>query len=292
MTTTADLIAATRRNMMATSREQMNRLNGSITNSANPITIEFAAGPIAAGALLAIDLELMYVWSIAGSAVTVQRGYGGSTPAAHSNGALIYVNPTVADFHVFSALNDELASITGPLYRIKTVSTTATVASSYNLAADVDRVLAVQTNSFDTASADWPNLRRWDVLQNQDAGIFASGVGLRLYEVPAPGRTIRVTYAAALGSLATLTDDVQTVTGLPATANDIPPLGAAARLLAAREARRSSIDAQPESRSGQDVPPGAPRSGSAYLLTLRDRRLKEEAGKLSREYPTMMRPAV
>jgi hypothetical protein len=277
--------------MLASGRQELNRLTGTITNAATTLTIDFAAGSIQTGALIAIDLELLYVWSVSGSTVTVQRGMQGSTAAAHTAGAIIYVNPIVPDFHVFAALNDELASLSGPLYRVKTATFTAGIASAYNLAADVERILAVQYSAIGPEQA-WPRLTRWDLLQNQDTGVFASGVALRLYELPDPGRTVRVTYAADLGSLAALTDDVQTATGLPASANDIPPLGAAARLLAAREARRSSVDAQPEARQAQDVPPGTARSASAQLFALRDRRLKEEAGKLAKDWPSMMRPAV
>ncbi|MCA1842163.1 MAG: hypothetical protein LC792_03045 [Actinobacteria bacterium] len=291
MATTSDLIAHTRRLMMASGRQETNRLTSTISNSATTLDIDFAAGSIAKDAVLSIDLELLYVWSITGSTVTVQRGVNGSTAATHSAGALIYVNPVVPDFHVFSALNDELASLSGPLYRVKTVTATASIASTYNLAADVERILAVQYNAVGP-SVDWPRLRRWDLLQNQDTSVFASGRAIQLYEMPMPGRTLRVTYAADLGTLATLTDDVQTATGLPASANDIPPLGAAGRLLTGREARRSSIDAQPESRQAADVPPGTARSGAAQLFALRDRRLREEAGKLTREWPSMMRPAV
>lgn len=277
--------------MLASGRQEVNRLTGTVDGSAGTLAIDFAAGSIQTGALLSIDLELLLVWEISGSNVTVQRGVNGSTAAAHTAGALIYVNPIVPDFYVFASLNDEIASLSGPLFQVKTVTRTVSAASSYDLAADVDRILKVQTSTVGGGD-DWPVLGRWDVLHNQDTSVFASGVALRLYAVPDPGRTLRITYAADLGSLSALTDDVATVTGLPASAADIPPLGAAARLLAAREARRSSVDAQPEARQAQDVPPGTARSAAAQLFALRDRRLKEEAGKLSRAWPSMMRPAV
>jgi hypothetical protein len=284
------MIAATRRHLMASGREALNRLNGSINSSVTTLTFEFAAGQIASGALLAIDLELFYVWSVAGQIATVQRGYMGSTAATHADDALIYVNPVVSDFQIFSALNSEIASVSSPtmLYKVKTVTVTATAASTYNLAADVLRVLAVQYNDTGSSSS-WPLLRRWDLLPNQDTAVFASGVALRFFEVPAPGRTVRVTYAAALSPLTALADVVETVTGLATSATDIPPLGAAARLLAARESRRSSIDAQPENRQASDVPPGTARSASAALFALRDRRLKEESAKLSTLWPSQIR---
>lgn len=279
---------------MASGRDELNRLTTTVNSSATAIVFDFAAGSIATGAIIAIDLELAYVWSVTGSTATVQRGANGSAAAAHTAGAIIMVNPIVSDFWIFKAMNDELASLSSPatgLYRIKTVTKTMTVASSYDVAADVIDILNVQWNDYGP-SLDWPRLRRWDLLSNQDTSVFASGTALQLYSQPAPGRTLRITYSAQFSPLATVTDDVQSVTGLPATANDIPAIGAAARLLTAREARRSSVDAQPESRQAQDVPPGTSRSAAAQLFALRDRRIKEESARLTATYPTVMRPAV
>lgn len=291
-TLASDLVAEARRYLLASGRQEHNRLTTTMNTSVGSVVFDFAAGSIAAGAVIAIGLELMYVWSVTGSTATVQRAMQGSAGAAHTAGDIITVNPTVSDFWVFTALNDELASLSASgLYRVKTVTATATVASSYNLAADVIDILNVQWNDYGP-SLDWPRLRRWDVLTNQDTSVFASGTALQLYTPPPPGRTLRITYSAAFSPLTALTDDVQTTTGLPASCNDIPALGAAARLLTAREARRSQLDAQPESRQAQDVPPSTARGAAAGLFALRKQRLVEEAGRLRSQYPTVMRPAV
>lgn len=294
MTTTADLIAETRRHLMASGREHLNRLNGSITNVAGTLTFEFPAGQIATGALLAVDLEVMYVWSVTGFVATVQRGMFGSTAAAHSDDALIFVNPLFTDYAIFKSLGEELTSLSSPLnglYQIKTVTATTTTASTYNLAADAVEILSVQYNDYGS-SGDWPRLRRWDMLLNQSTAVYASGRALQLYEAPAPGRTLRITYGAEFSALTSTSVDVATDTGLPTSAHDIPPIGAAGRLLAAREARRSSLDSQPESRQAQEVPPGTARSASAQLFALRKQRIVEEAARLSAQWPTVMRPAV
>lgn len=294
MTTTAELIAETRRHLMSSGREHLNRLNGNITNVAGTLTFEFPAGQIAAGALIAIDLEVMYVWSVTGSVATVQRGMFGSAAAAHSDDALIFVNPLFTDYSIFKSLGEEFVGLSSPLnglYRVKTVTATATSASTYNLASDVVEILSVQYNEYGS-SLDWPRLRRWDLLLNQDTAVFASGRALQLYAAPAAGRTLRITYAAEFSALTSTSVDVATDTGLPAGAHDIPPIGAAGRLLAAREARRSSLDSQPESRQAQEVPPGTARSASAQLFALRKQRIVEEAARLSAQWPTVMRPAV
>lgn len=293
MSQASDVIAAARRYLMSSDREMMNRLDGSLGSGDGTLTFEFPAGPIATGALLSVDLELMHVWSVAGQIATVQRGLKGSTPAAHVDQALITVNPMVSDFAIFSEINNELASVSSAtlLFRALPASFSATVAGSYDLAADALKILAVQWNDYGPTN-DWPVLTRWDLLTGQDQAIFASGVAVRLFEVPPPGRTVRVMYAAPLGRLSNLTEDVEDTTGLPEGATDILAIGAAARILAGREARRSSIDAQPESRQASDVPPGTARSASAQLFALRDRRLKEETAKLSARWSSMRRRAV
>lgn len=290
MTTTAELIHSARRWLQSSGRPEYNRLTNSETNSDVSIQFDFALGSISPGAVLGVDLEEMYVWSVAAPSATVQRGWNGSTAATHNAGAIVEVNPLFSSWRIFSEVNAELNSLSPQIYQIKTVSVTVTSNTSYNLAADVIDVLAVQYNDY--SGADWPQLGRWALLTNQDTSVFASGRALRLFEAPAPGRTLRVTYAAPLSTLATLTDTVETVSGIPASAVDIPAIGAAARLLSSREARRSQVDAQPEPRQAAEVPPGAARGAAAQLFALRDRRIREEAGKLSRLYPSRIRRAV
>jgi hypothetical protein len=293
VTTAADVVAEARHLLLASGREELNRLTSSISDTDQTFTIDFAAGGIAAGALLAIDLELLHVWSVSGSTVTVQRGMRGSTAAAHNAGALITVNPIVSDFRLFTEVNFELTTLSSPtngLYAVRELTRTMSVASTYDLAADLIDVLAVNWNDYGP-SLDWPAIRRYDTRYQQDTTVFPSGVTIQLYAPPPPGRTLRVVYSAPFTPFDDLTTDVAD-TGLADTAWDIPAIGAAGRLLAARESRRSSVDTQPESRQAQDVPPGSARASSASLFALRKQRINEEAARLTSTWPALMRPAV
>jgi hypothetical protein len=293
-TTTSDLIEASRRWLQSSGRPEFNRLTAQINASVTSAAFDFALGSISPGAVLGVDLEELYVWSVATPNATVQRAWNGSVGATHAAGTIVSVNPLFSAWRIVAELNNELTSLSSDavgIYRVKTVTVTATVASSYDLAADVLSVLDVQWNEYGP-SKDWPRLRRWDLLYNQDTAVFPSGTALQLYTPPPPGRTLRVTYSAPFSALVTVTDDVQSVTGLPASCNDIPAIGAAARLLSARESRRSQLDAQPEARQAADVPPGSARSAAAQLFALRDRRIKEESARFSSSYPTVMRPAM
>jgi hypothetical protein len=257
--------------------------------------VEFAIGGIQRGALLAIDLEVLHVWSVASLTATVQRGMMGSTGATHADDALVYVNPRFTDFQILQALNDELRSFTSPrhgLFQVKTVNLTyAAGTTGYDLTSvtDLIDILEVRWKGYTTGS--WPLLTRYTLTRDMATADFPSTKALLTYEGAGPGRTLRVRYKAPYVALATTADNVETVAGLQASALDIPPLGAAARLLAGREARRASYDAQPESRQAADVPPGSNRQAAGGLLALRDMRLREEAARLQQLYPLHHRRA-
>ena len=127
MATAADLIEETRALLESGTRPELNRLNGALTDDATTATLEFDMGSIQTGAVLAVDLELIYVWSISGQVATVQRGYLGTTPAVHDDDSLVYVNPRWSAFTILRAINAELDSYSSPkwgLYRMRTADVT------------------------------------------------------------------------------------------------------------------------------------------------------------------------
>lgn len=294
MTLASDLVADTRRHLEADSREELNRLTSNIDAITDTLTFEFTPGSIVAGAWLAIDLEILYVWSVAGQDATVGRGMVGSTPAAHAAGALITVNPRVSDYAIFNALNSDITSLSSPVNGLYAISTYDFTGNAVILGYDLPvtgliGVLDVRYQDFGP-ELSWPRLRRWNLQRDAETSNFPSGRALFFYEGLLPGRTVHVTVATELTTLAAMTSNL-TTTGLPATAYDIPPLGAAARVLAGRESRRSSVDAQPEPRSAAEVPPGTARGAAANLLALRNLRVREELARLHARHPTVRRIA-
>lgn len=293
MTLASDLVAETRRQLDSGSRPEMNRLTTTMNTSVTSVVVDFALGSIVAGAYISIDLEIMYVWSSTGSTATVQRNMLGTVAAAHTTGAIVYVNPRWTDFGILTAINEELASLSSPangLYQMKTVDITYNPArAGYDLTSvtDLIDVYDVRTDTYGPAK-DWPRLGRYTLARNQSTGDFASGLALQLYEGGYPGKTIRIQYKAPFVAFAALTTNL-TTTGLPASAADIPPIGALVRLVAPREIKRSVTDSQPESRTATEVPPGTSRSTAAGLLQLRQLRVREEAARLAQAYPPLTR---
>lgn len=289
--TCADLIDETRRYLLSSQRETLNSLSASIsTTSATTCTLTYDLGGAVAGSIIAVDLELMYVWAAdtTTKTLTVQRGYLGSTAATHSSGAIVYVNSKFPAFSIFQALNADLDDLSqNGVYQIvnKEITFNAAV-MGYDLgvtATDIIDVLAVRAN-IPGPSQDWVPINRWRLDQAANTTDFTTGFSLTLLEEAYPGLAVRVTYAAPFTKF-TATTDAVTTTGLPTTAYDLPPLGAAMRLSGVREVQRNFNESQGDTRRASEVPPNAQLAGYQALARERARRLKSEASRLASNWP-------
>lgn len=296
MATLATWIGLTRAHLQGTSRDELNVLGASIA-AAGTLTATFTAplGGIVKNALVSVDLEVIQVTNTATPTVNIVRGLHGSTAVSHANATPVLVNPRFTDFAILQALNDELASLSSPangLYQILTTDVAATTATGYTLALTnfVD-ILDVRYQDYDTTSAYWPRIRSYTVERDANTTTFPGGVTLFLYETPPVGQTMHIRYKGEFTAFPAVLSTDATTTGLGATAWDIPPIGAAARLLMGRESRRSSADAAPESRQSQEVPPGTARSAAQGLMALRNQRIREEAARLKARHPAVRRSA-
>lgn len=285
MTTTLDLIERTRRHLYSgETRDERDRLSAAITSGATGLGITYGRASVQPGATLGIDLEELYVWDVSGTNVAVSRGEGGSTAAAHDNAAVIHVNPRFSAYSVLQAINDELLALASAgLYRIRTVALTYQGGTdAYNLTGvtDVIDVLGVDFD-YDDGSGRWSTLPRsmWNLRRDMPTATFASGLSLTVNGVVAYGQAVRVAYKAPYATLATLVDDVETVSGLQASAHDIVPLGAAIRLTVGSEVARNSLD-QYDTRRADEVPAGARLGQMRAMAALRAQRIADEAARL------------
>lgn len=291
MTTTAELISEAKRHLQSFQREPMNKLDGAVTASATTVTLSYDLGPIQAGAHLQVGLELMYVWSVNVSTkvATVERAQLGSTATVHDSGALVTVNPKFPDFAILKAINDDLLDLSSPmngLYMVKTVQLTAqTNAASYNLtgATNVLEIVGVRHRT-PGQQLNWSTIANYELTQSAGTD-YASGYALDIHDGLLSGYPIHVTYKAGFSPLVNLTDDVETVTGLPARMHDIPPLGAAVRLVMPREIARNQTESQGDSRRAEEVPPGAVANSTRGLAGWRAQRIAAEASLLAQQFP-------
>lgn len=300
MATTLDLINRTLRHLQANAPQPANRLNGAINNSAASITFKYPLKDIVPGVIIAAELEEMRVWETDGSntATVVERGVNGSTAAAHVDLTDVLVKPRFSWFGILGALNNDINDLSAPdsgLYQVKFVDF---VFESGVRAYDLDGitaeedVLSVQFQSPNTLSAAWPHVpaQDWMVDRDQDTTAFPSGFALTFTYGGSVGQTYRVLYKAPFVTLpiGSLTTDVAD-TGLPTTAYDLPPLGAALELMAGREIKRNFTESQGDSRRATEVPAGAVNASVQGLLRQRQRRLNSEASRLSARHPVYTR---
>ncbi len=256
------------------------------------LTGTYSMNGIESGSYLGIGLEVIYVWDVNGKTVTpIRRGMLNSTPAIHEAGTLIYINPRFSRWQMFQAFNAELRDLSGSgLFQMKEFTlTSSAVAMTYAVPStntDIIDIYDIRWNDVGPLN-DWPRIDRtaWLLDRKADTTKYPSGVALRLDASLPVGRPIRVQYRAPFTEVAGLGDDVVAVTGLPATAVDIPLLGAAARLLTVRESERSYTDSQGDSRRPSEVPVGASVRAGQALMALRNERLATEVARLSQVYP-------
>lgn len=293
MTTTNDLIDATLDFLLGGQDEAVNTLASSPDADDTTLTFTYGLEGIVPGVMLGIGLEVVRVLDTSPTAntATVLRGQRGSSAASHSSGDVVVVGPRFSRWSVFRALNDDLDDLSGRgLFKMATVDLTFNPSvQGYNLTSvtNLDSIYSVRYE-VPGPSKEWPLIPsshyRFD--RNADTDDFASGFSLVIFKGGYAGKSIRVAYKAPFTRLSTATDDVQTVSGLPATANDLPPLGAALRLQAGHESGRVAYEFQPDTRRPEEVPVGANLQTASGWRRLREDRIDSELKRLARHYPT------
>jgi hypothetical protein len=292
VTTAADLIYQTKAHLFTGQPERLNKLVAGIDADDVSIALTYDLGGIGAGSIMEIELEQIFVFSVTSSTRTVAdciRGFNGTTAAVHSAGALVTASPKFPQSRILQAINDDLRDLSSPvngLYQIETVDLTYNPAvMGYNLTGVTD-IISIAEVRYRTSGPEkgWPRIDNFALLRNMPTsgtyGDFASGNALVVYEGGQPGFPIRVRYRAPFTSLTSLADDVFAISGLPSTAHDIPPLGAAIRLVAGREIKRNFDEAQGEPRRADEVPPTAQLQSSRELVRVRQQRIMAEQARL------------
>lgn len=255
------------------------------------LTVTYGNQGIEEGSVITVDLEVMYVWAFnpTTKVATVERGFAGSTAATHLVSSLVFVNPVFTKFAIFTALNQELESAASAgLFKMSTVELTfLSSAAMYDLTSvtNIEGIYRVDAR-YTELTDDWARIHRWTIARDQDTDDFPSGLALAVFDGGQPGQPVRVQYKSRFTALTSLAS-TKASTNLPSSAFDIPPLGAAARLVETREVPRNDIVSQGDSRRADEVPPGAVRSAAAGLWARRNTRLAEERTALLRRYPKL-----
>lgn len=279
----SDLVEETKRLLLTGSTEERNKLAASTSTT---LTMTYPLGSIDRGAKLSIDLEDFYVWSKSSQTVTVEPGQFGSIAASHAVNSLVHVNPKFSNWEIFKAFNHELTSLSSPVnglfQMIDYLIDYNPVIQGYDFPYAVSSIYEVRYTTPGPTN-EWHISQDWEFTKNSGAD-FASDQALFIRDAY-PNQDVLVKVKAPFTQLpASLATDLST-TGLPETAYDILSLGAAYRLTSPREVRRNFDEVQGDTRRAQEVPPGANLGGSRELGRLRDVRIREEAARLSQQFP-------
>lgn len=281
MTTVADLVQDVRRELHGMHRSQYASLGSSIDSDDTTLTLGNDDGTINAGTLLAIDDELIMVWSVTGASYTVQRAMFGTTGAAHTGDALVEVNPRFPSFSIKDALKKEIRSWEPRVFAVATDTSLDAAAGERQIdlssitgtILDVLKVTRGPRSGYDS---------KFEINFRFERELDA----LYLDSFPESAVDLSITYAKPF-DLSTFADatDVEATVGMSDTQFDIAVYGAAWRLVIGREIKRNFMEEQPDPRTSAEVPPGAIANSGRVMKALRDERLREEMNRLRARFP-------
>lgn len=291
MTLGSDWINSTRSYLMSGYSEERNKLSAAYTAGGTTLTFAYPLGGIRPGARLSIGTNTFYVWSVDGQVATVSGGEDSSTDANASSGTVVKVGPRFTDDEIWKALDSDLSDLSSPssgLFGIGTIDLTYNaIVSGYDLST-VSDLISIYEVKYLTPGPQLDNPRihtaGWRLNRNAITTQFPSGISLQLFEPAYPGYNLRIVYRKYFTTPATTATNVST-SGLLASAYDLPPLGAAIRLMAGREIKRNFTESQGDTRRAGEVAAGAVMQSSRNLQILRQQRITAESARLDALYP-------
>jgi hypothetical protein len=289
MSTVAHLINRTQRQLLSGVVEERNKISVALTATATTVVFSYETRGIQPGAIIEIDSELLYIWEIVSGTktATVERGFNGTTAAAHTAGSMCIVDPRFPRNQIMEAFNDDLADLAAPvngLYRVKSLDLNYNGSDTMINLPSIGDVIELLDVRLRYLSTDYPMIRKVGIVRNLPTSDFGSGTALKFNE-PTRSGNLRITYKAPFNRIIKETDDLQINTGFPITAEDILILGAQIRLMAPREIKRNFTESQGDTRRADEVPAGAVSNSINQLQRLRRDRITAEATKLDSQYP-------
>ena len=293
MSTAGALLDRVSRQLLSGTVEERNKLATTVDSDDTSFVMSYDLTGLRSGVVFEIDAELVYIWEATSGnkTVTVERGYMGTTPAAHTAGAIVTLNPRFPKAQLLDALNQDIDDLSSPLnglFRVISANVDYNGADrqvDLTGATSVIDLLDVRLRYLDS---DYPVIRKTRLQRDLPTSDFASGFSIVFDESVMAG-TLRVRYKAPFSRVSTLTDSLQSVGFVPITMEDILELGVMSRMLSTREIKRNFIESHGDTRRSDEVPAGAMRDSFSGILRLRRDRIIAEAAKLARQYPLTIR---
>jgi hypothetical protein len=263
--------------------------SGGLTTSSSAITVG-STDNLAKG-IIEIDDELIWIDSFdkqnnqLNVAPGFGRGYQGTTPAPHSENAMVTLAPAFPRNNIKKAINDTIKSFYPKLFAVG--STTFTFNASQTTYALPDDAREVLYMSWQTtgSSKEWLPIKRWRFDPLANAATFNTQKTVNIYENIQPGRTVKVWYTMVPDTMDSNSDDFVDVTGLPESCQDVVVYGASYRLLTFLDAGRINLTSAESDFADSKNPYNSGSAASRYVFALFQQRLQEEALKLSDQFP-------
>ena len=293
MSTAGAVLTRASRQLLSGTVEERNKLATTVTSADTSIVLSYDLGGFREGSVIEIESELMYVWesATATKTLTVERGYDGTTAAAHTAGVLATVNPRFPRQQMLDALNsdiDDLSSTVNGLFRVVAQDI------SYN-GSDRQLNITSATGIIDLLDVrlryladDYPVIRNVRLQRNLPTADFASGFAI-VFDQPVMSGTLRVVTKREFTRATTEASDLQSVCFVPQSCEDILEMGVILRMMNGREIKRNFIESQGDTRRSDEVPAGSTRDSLTNIQRLRRERIVSEAARLKQQYPLVFR---
>lgn len=273
--------------------EERNKLSIAVDSDDTTFVMLYELGGLRAGTVFEIDSELVYIWSaVTGTkTLTVERGYAGTTAASHSANAMVTVNPRFPKQQLLDSLNQDIDDLSSPvngLFRVVSQDVTYNGSDRQVNLTSASSVIDLIDVRVRYLSDDYPYIRGVRLQRDLPTSDFASGFAI-VFDDDCVAGTLRVRYKSPFVRASSISSNLQTVSFVPESMEDILEMGVMLRVMSSREIRRNFTEAQGDTRKSDEVPPGAIRDSVSNIQRLRRDRILAEKAKLTRQYPLVIR---
>ena len=236
--------------------------------------------------IVEIDDELIYVKKAIQTSGTIQalgvagnpigRGWRGTTATSHVAGSVVRNNPIFPRNQVKRAILETIKAMNFPCITYYTFTFNG-ADYSYLMPDAMEDIVGISWDVPDSTGV-WQIIKNYRVDKNYyDTTTSTIKQALILKESPMPGRTVNVQYTKFP---TTITDNQElTVSGLPASCEDVVRLGAMYRLLSTVDPGKVIATSVSADALDQPVSAGASTNTAKYIFQLYTVRLAEEISK-------------
>jgi len=253
--------------------------------------------------IIEIGEELLWVENFdrVGNTLTVApwgRGYLGTTASTAAISSKVTISPTFPRSVIKRAIGDTIRAMGASIFAVKQLTFTYNSAvTTYELLDNdsnitAQNILAMHWEEVGP-SKEWIPIRRWSFEPFADITTWGGSAAspaqtVSIYDPITPGRTVKVLYAAAPGTLSSDSDVFTTTTGLPLTCKDIVILGTTYRLLTFLDPARAGQTSPQADEIDSKRNFGSTSSVMRQIYNLYQTRLAEETLAQQQQYPTRL----